>query len=96
MKVLALTASGLHLGYVGCYGSDWVTTPTLDRLAAEGIVFDQHYADCPEPAAARPARRFCAAVFLYDERFFSRTGMGPHYHVPDLFIKTTAFFLESK
>lgn len=47
MKVLLIQFSGLHLGYIGCYGNDWVNTPTLDRLAAEGIVFDQHYADCP-------------------------------------------------
>src|SRR4029077_2774787 len=25
----------------------WVTTPHLDRLAAEAVAFDQHYADCP-------------------------------------------------
>jgi arylsulfatase A-like enzyme len=53
MKVLVLTVSGLHLNYLGAYGNDWVATPALDRLAAEGIVFDQHYADCPESAGAR-------------------------------------------
>jgi len=37
----------LHLGYLGCYGGEWVRTPYLDRLASEGVVFDQHYADCP-------------------------------------------------
>jgi arylsulfatase A-like enzyme len=50
MKVLVLAVPGLHLGYLGCYGSDWVRTPSLDRLAAQGIVFDQHYADCPSPS----------------------------------------------
>src|SRR5262245_40945850 len=47
MKILLLHVNGLHLGYLGCYGNDWVQTPNLDRLAAEGIVFDQHIADCP-------------------------------------------------
>ena len=48
MKILVLNADALHLGFPGCYGNEWVATPTLDRLAAEGIVFDQHYADRPD------------------------------------------------
>jgi arylsulfatase A-like enzyme len=51
MRVLVLHTSALHLGCIGCYGSDWVATPHLDRLAAEGVVFDRHFADCPEPCA---------------------------------------------
>src|SRR5262245_50767359 len=69
-KVLVLAVGGLHLGYVGCYGNDWVRTPALDRLAAEGVVFDLHFADSlgvapptwrtgryhfPSPDAAGPA-----------------------------------------
>jgi arylsulfatase A-like enzyme len=57
MHVLLLLARGLHLGYLGCYGNDWIDTPALDRLAAEGVVFDQHIADCPDPAGARRAGR---------------------------------------
>lgn len=57
MKVIVLVVNGLHLGYVGCYGNDWLDTPALDRLAAEGVVFDQHYADCPSAAGARHAWR---------------------------------------
>jgi arylsulfatase A-like enzyme len=52
MKILVLHVNGLHLGYLGCYGSDWVQTPNLDRLAAEGIVFDQHVANCPRLSAS--------------------------------------------
>ena len=57
MRVLVIVARGLHLGYVGCYGNDWIDTPTLDGLAAEGVVFDQHYADRPDPAGAAHAWR---------------------------------------
>lgn len=57
MKVLVLVARGLHLGYLGCYGNDWIETPALDRLACEGIVFDQHIADQPDAAGARRAWR---------------------------------------
>lgn len=49
MKIVVIEAIGLHLGYLGCYGNDWVATPNLDRLAAAGVTFDWHVADCPEP-----------------------------------------------
>jgi arylsulfatase A-like enzyme len=52
MKVLVIVASGLPAGHVGCYGNEWLPTPALDRLAAEGIVFDCHYADHPSRAGA--------------------------------------------
>jgi arylsulfatase A-like enzyme len=54
MKVLVLHASALHLGFLGCYGNAWVETPNLDRLAAEGVVFDQHFADCVGAELALP------------------------------------------
>src|SRR5947209_845806 len=57
MKALVIVANGLHLGYLGCYGNDWISTPALDRLASEGIVFDQHYADHPDLAGACRAWR---------------------------------------
>src|SRR5437879_5985283 len=55
MNAIVLIANGLHLGYIGCYGNDWVQTPTLDRLASEGVVFDQHFADQPDAAGAQRA-----------------------------------------
>src|SRR5438132_7753908 len=57
MKVLMIVPCGWQLGSVGCYGNDWVQTPGLDRLAAEGVVFDQHYADRPDAAGARASWR---------------------------------------
>jgi hypothetical protein len=48
MKILVIEVAGLHLGYLGCYGNDWVATPNLDRIAVDGIVFDWHIADQPE------------------------------------------------
>ena len=54
MKVIVIEACGLHLGYLGCYGNDWVATPNLDRLAAEGVVFEWHFADQPELDSVTP------------------------------------------
>jgi arylsulfatase A-like enzyme len=55
MRVLAVILRGLNLGYLGCYGNEWVATPTLDRLAAQGVVFDQHFADQPDDTGAASA-----------------------------------------
>src|SRR5207248_124705 len=52
MKALVLILDSLPLSFLGCYGNDWIDTPALDRIAAEGVVFDRHYSDCPDPAAA--------------------------------------------
>jgi arylsulfatase A-like enzyme len=50
MKFLVLNVPALHAGYLGCYGNEWIETPQLDRLAAQGVLFDQHYADSPDAA----------------------------------------------
>jgi arylsulfatase A-like enzyme len=56
MKVLVVNACALHLGYIGCYGNEWIETPNFDRLAAEGVVFDQHFSDNPGAATEGPHR----------------------------------------
>jgi arylsulfatase A-like enzyme len=48
VRVLMLNIDGLQPAYIGPYGCEWSPTPTLDGWAASGVVFDQHYADCPE------------------------------------------------
>lgn len=42
-NVLLIIADDLGVGDVGCYGSKWIKTPNIDRLAAEGIrAMDAH------------------------------------------------------
>jgi arylsulfatase A-like enzyme len=55
MKAIVFALRGCPAGWLGAYGNDWVGTPNLDRLAAEGVTFDRHISDCPEPTAARAA-----------------------------------------
>jgi arylsulfatase A-like enzyme len=57
MKVIVVNVRGLHLGYVSACGNEWIETPALDRLAAEGVVFDNHIADQPNAVGARRAWR---------------------------------------
>jgi arylsulfatase A-like enzyme len=54
MNVIVLVCNSLHLGFLGTYGNPWIETPNLDRLAAEGIVFDHHF---PENLTTLPTRR---------------------------------------
>src|SRR4051794_9357615 len=57
MKVVVVVARGLRADLLGCYGNLWVSTPTLDALAADGVAFDAHFADRADPAGARAAWR---------------------------------------
>lgn len=54
MNVIVVVCNSLHLGFLGAYGNSWIETPNLDRLAAEGVVFDHHY---PENLTTLPTRR---------------------------------------
>jgi arylsulfatase A-like enzyme len=45
MHIFLIEIRSCHLGYFGCYGNDWLSTPALDALAAAGLVFDSHHAD---------------------------------------------------
>jgi arylsulfatase A-like enzyme len=53
MRILLITIDALQPAYLGPYGNEWIETPTLDRWAAAGVVFDQHFADVPTVEAAR-------------------------------------------
>ncbi|MCL5270546.1 MAG: sulfatase-like hydrolase/transferase, partial [bacterium] len=48
-----ILADQLAASFVGCYGSGVNSTPTLDRLAAEGVRFDRAYAHVPVCAPNR-------------------------------------------
>jgi len=41
MRVIVVVVDGLSTQWVGAYGNEWVPTPTLDRLAADGLTFDR-------------------------------------------------------
>lgn len=71
MHVIVVACDAIHLGYLGCYGNDWVATPTIDRLAYEGFLFDRCYTNWPEhggclaeaPAADLRAAGWTTAFF---------------------------------
>ena len=54
-NVVLIMADDLGYGDLGCYGQKRIKTPSLDRMAAEGIRFTQAYAGCTVCAPSRSA-----------------------------------------
>lgn len=52
-NIIYIMADDLGWAELGSYGQEKIKTPNLDRLAAEGIRFTQHYTSAPVCAPAR-------------------------------------------
>ncbi len=52
-NVVFILADDLGWGELGCYGQQKIPTPNVDRLAAEGMRFTQHYSGAPVCAPSR-------------------------------------------
>jgi arylsulfatase A len=53
LNVVFILADDLGWGEVGCYGQEKIPTPNIDRLAADGMRFTQHYSGAPTCAPSR-------------------------------------------
>jgi len=52
-NIVLIMADDLGYGELGSYGQELIRTPTLDRLAAEGMRFTNHYSGSPVCAPSR-------------------------------------------
>lgn len=52
-NIIYILADDLGYGDLGCYGQNHFKTPNLDKMAAEGMLFTQHYAGCTVCAPSR-------------------------------------------
>ncbi len=52
-NIIYIYADDLGYGELGCYGQQKIKTPNLDKMAAEGMRFTQHYTSTPVCAPAR-------------------------------------------
>ena len=53
-NVIMIVLDTLQFNYLGCYGNDWIKTPNMDRLAGEGVLFENAYT---EGSPTIPTRR---------------------------------------
>ena len=48
MNVIVIMADSWRFDYLGCYGNNWIQTPNIDKLAEDGMLFENAYAEgCP-------------------------------------------------
>ncbi|MDY0168111.1 MAG: arylsulfatase [Thermoguttaceae bacterium] len=52
-NIIYILADDLGYGDLGCYGQELIRTPRIDRMAAEGMRFTQHYSGAP---SCQPSR----------------------------------------
>jgi arylsulfatase A-like enzyme len=50
--VVIVSIDTLRADYLGCYGSDWVQSPHIDRLCEQSVVFDHHISAAPTTLAS--------------------------------------------
>ncbi|QDU60959.1 Sulfatase [Planctomycetes bacterium Pan216] len=55
MKAVVVVFDSLPVGYVGCYGNEWIETPALDEFAATGFLFDFCFPNQPRAGIWREA-----------------------------------------
>lgn len=54
-NILFLLSDDHSVPYLGCLGNPDVRTPTIDKLAADGILFDRFFTSCPQCVPSRAA-----------------------------------------
>ena len=54
-NVIFILADDLGYGDLSCYGQSNFSTPNIDQLAKEGLIFTQHYSGCTVCAPSRSA-----------------------------------------
>ncbi len=52
-NIIYILADDLGYGELGCYGQTKIETPNIDKLAADGMLFTQHYSGSPVSAPSR-------------------------------------------
>jgi hypothetical protein len=78
MNAVVVSLGGLHAGLLGCYGGASIETPALDRLAANGFVFDQCIVERPCPITTR--RNWWSGQRQYRSSAASTTAQDPAHH----------------
>ncbi len=78
-NVIFLIADDLGYGDLGCYGQKIIRTPNVDRMAAEGMRFTQHYAGnavCAPSRCVLMTGKHPGHAYIRDNRQFKKDDEG--------------------
>lgn len=67
-NAIVICADTFRADHLGCYGASWIKTPHLDQLAAEGIVFEDCFAEALPSIPAHKAYFTGRPLFPHWER----------------------------
>jgi len=92
-NILVLMVDQQRIDSIGCYGNDVVKTPNLDRLAKNGIRFNNTYTPSPVCTAARAS--FQSGMWPHKHRMIFNTGNAQTKGGVDDPLPGTRFFSET-
>ena len=52
-NVVIIYIDDMGIGDIGCYGGKFVPTPNIDKLAQDGLLFNQYYSSAPVSSPSR-------------------------------------------
>ena len=78
-NVIYIIMDDLGYGDIGCYGSEKIETPNIDRLCKDGISFTQHYTGSPVSAQGGRSISITSYHFLY---FFNTNDFISYFLIP--------------
>lgn len=83
-NILLITCDQLRSDFVGCYGSDFISTPNIDALASEGCVFENAYSPNPVciPARHNLITGLPARYHGFDDNYFESSAKPCPYYLP--------------
>ena len=83
-NILLITCDQLRSDFVGCYGGNFMQTPSIDRLAKEGCVFENAYSPNPVciPARHNLITGLPARYHGFDDNYFGKEAKACPYQLP--------------
>lgn len=52
-NVVIIYIDDMGIGDIGCYGGKFVPTPNIDKIAQDGLLFNQYYSSAPVSSPSR-------------------------------------------